>query len=1567
MRKTTNKILSALIAAALVFGMVTTASAASEGDTAPTAASVQETVETPAEDQQEPAAEETVTEEPAAEDSEEQKEEAPAAAEEEKAEEQKEEAPAEEAPAEEIAPAEEAAPAEEVAPAEEEAVETVSEPEEETAAAMPAQTFSKTVKEKVKGKNKTVVKVEVSAPEGAFPEGTEMTVKKVGENDRVGGRKRGKTYRQAIESVARSDVKTIMAVDITFTKDGKEIEPAKDISVSFKGDSLAAKEGQTLSIVHIADDGSAEVIKDAEINEKKQEATFDAGDFSVYAVLGEGETGDNARLFVTFEQANDGDPITIPVKKTDMNTEIIDGESVNHFEQVLYDPGVGTLNGRQTFRGWTTDEDYTAETKGLSIEDVRTAVAALLNEGVNEGDTITYYPMIFDVYSVTFLDEDGAGLGADTILLKDGESETYTIDQFYEPKYTDSKFVGWGVAEKDANGKWIIPDGAHVYQNGDTVTFGAGEGSLTEDLVLKAKVPSGYWLIFKENGKGASYTPPEFYQGTATVRPADPTRFGYTFGGWYTDEACTTSFTFGGILESTTRVYAKWTPNATAGYTVIIWKEKSSDTYANNAASGKTRNYDFWKAYNMTGNVGDTINAVTNSNTQTSDVNGSYYDVRIRGTAANGQAVNEVVSELGYHTASYETGVTITPEGTSIVNVYYDRHTVTYTFHYPYQNRQWQTYQSEIGLYGEKLNWPTDSSIWWYPNSGNNGVPSGTRMSYKNDFIPLDTDMSVDYYGRTGSGDKLIRFYTQDLDNTNNWTMEVELSVGNSVGSFDVNDKFTGFKAYQTRTFTSNYYGGGSWSNWANVPDEPNTSGIYTRVNFDNILEVRYKRLSNTIVYMDGKYFDGDGNEKKEANRGKIHETDEFFYETDLTSYNKNQANYYIPETIPTGYVFAGWYADEGCTLEYNFTTMPVSGVTVYAKWIQKEYRVFLYPNAVIKQDGTDIDDPTFESGEQATSFKISYEEEINFFKANREEYTLNGWYRDPDFTQSFNFDAFVANDQTVTTPYDQTESTERDYYGHNTSETNKDHDNNRFWITTKLELYAKWRHKLIGADGITVEYESGEEGQFSDGSTLFTDPLRYQDTADASAQGAAQSTTEEKEFKYWVLQTWDEDTGTFVPTGTKVLPGEHFTINIEDARRTENADHTEEDPSYTYTIKLIAEYGSIEAPTPTHITWYSNIMDVAGNEFDLAKFGGTKVQKVDNKGWYVEEKPVNINEGYDIKPADTYSYPGYTFLGWAKLDDDKSPEGKVLKEEDLFLKWVVNDQGDGHFEAKNDDGEWVTVTKVAADENHPYEDLYAVWKGSFYIYHSGIDGDGGLETIDMPAAGETYNLIQNLTDNTLYGGYYLDYEGKGDYKGDGVKGTTGVAYNGWNYDWSGAQEANEATAGSDGYKDEVLVKPEAGVTYYIKEVPTYYLRNYHQLNYMKTTQELKALYLISAVDDENYNGYGVTLTNGDEEVDIYTYIKFTNYATKKSVTLTAKSMFGRSYGLTEEGAEDAVGAGHDRVTFWDATESDYFATGQFTVLPFWVTKDGVKVSGVSTRTITISEMTRSGVTKSDE
>ena len=93
----------------------------------------------------------------------------------------------------------------------------------------------------------------------------------------------------------------------------------------------------------------------------------------------------------------------------------------------------------------------------------------------------------------------------------------------------------------DAQGNlYYINDSGTLFKlnAGVKVSFSAGEGSKVDFQTTAA------------NG--------------SVVKPADPTRKGYTFAGWYTDEACTEAYDFSVAVTADMTLYAKWIKNAVA-------------------------------------------------------------------------------------------------------------------------------------------------------------------------------------------------------------------------------------------------------------------------------------------------------------------------------------------------------------------------------------------------------------------------------------------------------------------------------------------------------------------------------------------------------------------------------------------------------------------------------------------------------------------------------------------------------------------------------------------------------------------------------------------------------------------------------------------------------------------------------------------------------------------------------------------------------------------------------------------------------------------------------------------
>ena len=93
--------------------------------------------------------------------------------------------------------------------------------------------------------------VHISAPEGAFPKGTVMTLKEV-ENEEVSA--------SVGEVINNNEIISYKAIDITFVYNGEKIEPRIPIEVSMTSNFISEEPKDPL-LVHIDDEGNADVLK----------------------------------------------------------------------------------------------------------------------------------------------------------------------------------------------------------------------------------------------------------------------------------------------------------------------------------------------------------------------------------------------------------------------------------------------------------------------------------------------------------------------------------------------------------------------------------------------------------------------------------------------------------------------------------------------------------------------------------------------------------------------------------------------------------------------------------------------------------------------------------------------------------------------------------------------------------------------------------------------------------------------------------------------------------------------------------------------------------------------------------------------------------------------------------------------------------------------------------------------------------------------------------------------------------------------------------------------------------
>ena len=916
-------------------------------------------------------------------------------------------------------------------------------------------------------------------------------------------------------------------------------------------------------------------------------------------------------------------------------------------------------------------------------------------------------------------------------------------------------FEGWMVAEGSSNIK-DYPEGTLTETiNGEEVKYYPNNTKITVtgDVTFSVTAPEGHWLVFDANGKGATYNAPRFIKSgeqTSAEGLLDMHRKGYSFDGWYTGAPSEVGgiptgdvYEFGETLTNAKTIYAKWTANETAEYTIIVWKQNHDSI--GETTLDKEPDYDFAASYVGTGDVGASIKNEeivigTEGELRYVTIDGEQVFGGIK-SVANG-AVSDPLTGFTLSPGAID-DVAINAEGNAVLNLYFDRMQYTLKLYVTRTNNDgngqyrgssatgnsyagnWSTtlnrmttvygsapstYDSEgsyryyyypiTAYYGQEIDWPTYANIdsstafvsWLIMHTAKAYRGSGSGLdTLKGEISIMDEQILGDLSHSSGN------YVTARYGGSRTWHYYIFFADAN--GNYpDVDHPSKDIEVHSNQTDEGSQTAP-TYDGYDYVPSLTEYSG--------NPLYMRYYYTPSkySILYMDGAYFDGNGNKVKEDSIGEIRLAQGISYGADISSYKS-----YKPDAdhTPEGYVFEGWYTDEACNDEYAFETMPQGGITVYAKWRQIEYRVFLHPKA--GHDTTLSWGDESATTKQEMSFRIPYGGKVSLPDGYRKGYEFYGWYTDDGLDHAYAPET-VLNDQTVTTEYDKSKSTELNKWGEVESNENKDLD--RPWITRELDLYAKWSEVTVGAKGIGVLYDAGE------GTGAPSDTALYKDNAKVGA-GAAATAPANKMFDHWVLQTWN---GTeYVDTETEVYPGQSFTILKKDAKITDAEtgalvapSAVQDDGKYNYTVQLRAEYVPFGTEIKTHIYWYSNFGTENGGK-------GTR---------YREDTNIKINEGVSILAAQTRA--GYDFKGWTKTKGGTTAD---------FLIWT----GSGYTDASGN-----TATQVAADERQnsgSYDDLYAVWaEATVKIEYKVAEGQTAMGSVSP--ASEEISAINGTADGS--------------------------------------------------------------------------------------------------------------------------------------------------------------------------------------------------------------------------
>ena len=130
----------------------------------------------------------------------------------------------------------------------------------------------------------------------------------------------------------------------------------------------------------------------------------------------------------------------------------------------------------------------------------------------------------------------------------------------------------------------------------NTTSFPEGKiyfaiGGVGAGMQIKAKISQPYSFVNFETNGGSFVAKQLLANGTTATEPANPTKSGWTFAGWYTDTGLTSEFNFTTAINADTTLYAKWTQGGGSSTTYTVSFNANGGTGSMAPVSGVSGNY----------------------------------------------------------------------------------------------------------------------------------------------------------------------------------------------------------------------------------------------------------------------------------------------------------------------------------------------------------------------------------------------------------------------------------------------------------------------------------------------------------------------------------------------------------------------------------------------------------------------------------------------------------------------------------------------------------------------------------------------------------------------------------------------------------------------------------------------------------------------------------------------------------------------------------------------------------------------------------------------------------------
>ena len=641
--------------------------------------------------------------------------------------------------------------------------------------------------------------------------------------------------------------------------------------------------------------------------------------------------------------------------------------------------------------------------------------------------------------------------------------------------------------------------------------------------------------------------------------------------------------------------------------------------------------------------------------------------------------------------------------------------------------------------------------------------------------------------------------------------------------------------------------------------------------------------------------------------------------------YDKALSSYYFEPSYPTGileeggYVFAGWYTDPGCTeaVAWDTAKMPYNNTIFYAKWAPKNHTVktFLTKEKIEENDPID----TWDNVPHGTAVTNTPADPQNG------SYVFVGWfYMDGNVEKAFDFSMPIVKD---------------------------------------LNLYAKWSSNTLVT--YTIYYKSGdtEIAEPTTGSALAGTTLTFEaKTGDELNEGyqsgyfphtGSHSLTMDingnNEFTFvYVAKEKVNYTVRYLEKGTEKVLHEEKTAETSNAIITEKFVQISGYAPDAYQKRLVLSateaenvitfwYTKDDDHAPVQIVhWTQNIAGEGYTEYQsstnlngeigqtytgtpLTIPGFTYNAEKSNASGKLTANGLELNLYYDrVKYSYTVRYVDAT-------DNNKDIDHAAnVTGEGLFGAQVIGSQKEfnGYMPADNEPAQKSIIIGTGTNE------IIFYYYPCYYIGHVRSGSLNNTDTIRL--TGSKANLTAEVTPGYLYGGAFTDE----------------------------ACDANHVQTFTQG-ENAINFTPVKGETYYIWEVSETYLKprayvvSRHDPNAIPdangSTLNVVGLYLTSSVDRNMYSEVGFTVDGTNFASDggkVYDKVQavYTDNKEVKEEMYVAKD---GTWSVAKPNADNMERGGYVIMHTVDMTS--FYTTNAEKALayqPYWVTLDGIKVTG---------------------